>query len=242
VITVETRDRVGATVTSAAMTTRIEELLENNRALVAQQLLIDPDYFQRLAEGQHPEFLWIGCSDSRVPPDRITGTSPGHMFVHRNIANLVVQTDMNLLSVLQYAVDVLRVDHVIVCGHYGCGGVKAAMGTVRHGLIDHWLRTLQDTQKYYWRELAPLEEPARFARMVELNVIEQVYNVGKTTILQDAWQARGRPYVHGWVYDLDTGYIRPQTGMINSEEGVQAICKFGAARPGVDPPISHVAA
>jgi len=208
------------------MTTRIDELLRNNQRLVGEQLKQDPDYFQRLAEGQHPEFLWIGCSDSRVPPDRITGTSPGHMFVHRNIANLVVQTDMNLLSVLQYAVQVLKVEHVIVCGHYGCGGVKAAMSGARHGLIDNWLRTLKDTQDYYWRQLAPLDEAARFARMVELNVIEQVYNLGKTSILQEAWQATGMPQLHGWVYDLDTGYIVPQTGSIDSDEKMREICKF----------------
>jgi carbonic anhydrase len=208
------------------MSTRIDELLRNNQTLVGEQLKQDPDYFQRLAEGQHPEFLWIGCSDSRVPPDRITGTSPGHMFVHRNIANLVVQTDMNLLSVLQYAVEVLKVEHVIVCGHYGCGGVKAAMSGARHGLIDNWLRTLKDTQDYYWRQLSPLGEAARFARLVELNVIEQVYNLGKTSIVQDAWQATGKPHIHGWVYDLDTGYIIPQTGAIQGDEEMRAICKF----------------
>ena len=208
------------------MSARIEQLLQNNKALVAKQLRADPDYFQKLAEGQHPEFLWIGCSDSRVPPDRITGTSPGHMFVHRNIANLVVQTDMNLLSVLQYAVEVLHVDHVIVCGHYGCGGVKAAMGNDRHGLIDNWLRTVKDTQQYYWRELSTLREEARFARMVELNVIEQVYNLGKTSIMRGAWQELGKPFLHGWVYDLNTGYIEPQTGMINSDQGIRDICKF----------------
>ena len=135
------------------MISRIEELLRNNRAFVEQQLQLDPGYFDKLAEGQHPGFLWVGCSDSRVPPDRITGTSPGDMFVHRNIANLVVQTDMNFLSVLQYAVEVLQVQHVIVCGHYGCGGVKAAMGHEHHGLIDNWLRTVKDTQQYFWREL-----------------------------------------------------------------------------------------
>jgi carbonic anhydrase len=208
------------------MIARIEALLENNRAFVAEQLRQDEGYFARLADGQHPEFLWIGCSDSRVPPDRITGTRPGHMFVHRNIANLVVQTDMNLLSVLQYAVEVLKVDHVIVCGHYGCGGVKAAMGSERHGLIDNWLRTLKDTQEYYWRQLAHLDEIARLERLVELNVIEQVYNLGKTSIVQKAWAIAGKPYVHGWVFDLNTGYIIPQTGMINSDAAIRKICKF----------------
>src|SRR5258706_14599509 len=224
------------------MIARIEQLLENNKAFVTRQLQLDPDYFDKLAEGQHPEFLWIGCSDSRVPPDRITGTSPGDMFVHRNIPNLVVQTAMNLLSGLQYAVEVLQVKHVIVCGHYGCGGVKAAMGHEHHGLIANWLRTVKDTQDYFWQELTPLDEATRFRRLGELNVIEQVYNLGKTNIIQSAW-ARGarphmttprptdtsvdpqrgsgptwerhgrRPYIHGWVFDLASGYIQPQTSM-----------------------------
>jgi carbonic anhydrase len=148
------------------------------------------------------------------------------MFVHRNIANLVVQTDMNLLSVLQYAVEVLKVEHVIVCGHYGCGGVRAAMGAARHGLIDNWLRTLKDTQDYYWRQLAPLHEVARQERMVELNVIEQVYNLGKTSIVQKSWAIAGKPYIHGWVFDVSTGYLRPQTRMINSDAAIRQICKF----------------
>jgi carbonic anhydrase len=205
---------------------RIEQLLNNNRQFVQDQLKLDPGYFDKLAEGQHPEFLWIGCSDSRVPPDRITGTQPGDMFVHRNIANLVVQTDMNLLSVLQYAVEVLKVNHVIVCGHYGCGGVKAAMGHEQHGLIDNWLRTLKDTQQYFWQELEPLDETARFRRMVELNVIEQVYNLGKTNIVQNAWKAGARPFIHGWVFDLGSGRIHPQTSMINSDDAIGEVCKF----------------
>jgi carbonic anhydrase len=205
---------------------RIEQLLQNNRQFVQDQLQLDPGYFDTLAEGQHPEFLWIGCSDSRVPPDRITGTQPGDMFVHRNIANLVVQTDMNLLSVLQYAVEVLKVNHVIVCGHYGCGGVKAAMGHEHHGLIDNWLRTLKDTQQYFWQQLEPMDEAARFRRMVELNVIEQVYNLGKTSIVQNAWKAGGKPYIHGWVFDLGTGHIHPQTSMINNNDAIGEVCKF----------------
>jgi carbonic anhydrase len=211
------------------MIERIEELLRNNEAFVAEHLRLDPHYFEQLSEGQHPSFLWIGCSDSRVSPDRITGTEPGDMFVHRNIANLVVQTDMNLLSVLQYAVDVLEVQHVIVCGHYGCGGVKAAMGEPRHGLIDNWLRTLKDTELYFGNELAALDEHARFRRMVELNVIEQVYNLGKTSIVQGAWKRAGRPYIHGWVFDLASGYVRPQTSMINNDDAMQEVCKYHRA-------------
>jgi carbonic anhydrase len=211
------------------MIERIEELLRNNEAFVAEHLRLDPDYFAQLSQGQHPSFLWIGCSDSRVSPDSITGTQPGDMFVHRNIANLVVQTDMNLLSVLQYAVDVLAVEHVIVCGHYGCGGVRAAMGEPRHGLIDHWLRSVKDTELYFAHALVDLGDDERFRRLVELNVVEQVYNLGKTSIVQNAWKRRRRPWIHGWVFDLATGYIRPQTGMINDDGAMQAICKFQGA-------------
>jgi carbonic anhydrase len=208
------------------MTRRIEELLRNNKGFVAEALRLDPGYFDKLAEGQHPEFLWIGCSDSRVAPNLITATEPGDMFVHRNIANLVVQTDVNLLSVLQYAVEVLKVNHVIVCGHYGCGGVKAALGHEQHGLIDNWLRTIKDTQNYYWKQLEALDEKRRFDRMVELNVIEQVYNLGKTNIVQNAWKTRAAPHIHGWVFDLSTGFIEPQTPMINNDEAILEICKF----------------
>jgi carbonic anhydrase len=207
---------------------RIEQLLRNNQRFVERQLALDPAYFDRLADGQHPQFLWIGCSDSRVPPDRITGTEPGDMFVHRNIANLVVQTDMNLLSVLQYAVEVLQVQHVIVCGHYGCGGVRAAMGDASHGLIDNWLRTVKDTGAYYQRQLAPLDEAARFDRLVELNVIEQVYNLGKTSIVQNAWRHSTRPHLHGWVYDLHSGRLHPQTGMLSGDAALAEVCKFHA--------------
>ena len=208
------------------MIARIEELLNNNKAFVEEELRRDPSYFDKLAEGQHPEFLWIGCSDSRVAPNLITATEAGDMFVHRNIANLVVQTDVNLLSVLQYAVDVLKVNHVIVCGHYGCGGVKAAMGHQHHGLIDNWLRTIKDTQNYYWKQLQPLDEAQRFKRLVELNVIEQVYNLGKTNVVQNAWLTQGRPTLHGWVFDLATGFIEPQTPMISDNEAMLQICKF----------------
>ena len=204
----------------------IEQLLANNQEWVAEHLQLDAMYFEKMAQGQQPKFLWIGCSDSRVPPDQITKTSPGDIFVHRNIANLVVQTDMNMLSVLQFAVDVLHVEHVIVCGHYGCGGVQAAMGTEQLGLIDNWLRQIKDTQNYYWKQLAELDEPARFDRLVELNVIEQVYNLGKTSTIQNAWMRQSAPYLHGWVYDLKTGLIKVQTSSINSEEALKAVCKF----------------
>ncbi|GAB3176889.1 carbonate dehydratase [Telluribacter humicola] len=204
----------------------IQQLLDNNQEWVAEQLQLDASYFEKMAQGQQPKFLWIGCSDSRVPPDQITKTSPGDIFVHRNIANLVVQTDMNMLSVLQYAVDVLHVEHVIVCGHYGCGGVKAAMGNEQLGLIDNWLRQIKDTQNYYWKQLAELDEPTRFDRLVELNVIEQVYNLGKTNTIQNAWARQAGPYLHGWVYDLNTGLIKTQTHSISSEEALREVCKF----------------
>lgn len=204
----------------------IATLLENNKAWIDEKLSLDPLYFENMAKGQQPRILWIGCSDSRVPPNEITQTAPGDIFVHRNIANIVVQTDMNMLSVLQYAVDVLKVQHVIVCGHYGCGGVLAAMGNHQYGLIDNWLRTIKDTQNYYWQQLKTLDDEARGRRLVELNVIEQVYNLGKTNTIQNAWNNEGRPYLHGWVYDLKTGKIHTQTSQIGNEEDLKSTCKF----------------
>ncbi len=208
------------------MKNEISNLLTNNQEWVTEKLQLDPEFFEKGAQGQHPKYLWIGCSDSRVPPDEITKTSPGEIFVHRNIANLVVQTDMNMLSVLQYAVDVLKVEHVIVCGHYGCGGVDAAMGTHQYGLIDNWIRQIKDTQNYYWKQLDELDKAARFARLVELNVIEQVYNLGKTNTIQNAWKEGSRPQLHGWVYDLKTGKIKEQTSNIHDEETLKEVCKF----------------
>lgn len=151
------------------------------------------------------------------------------MFVHRNIANLIVATDMNMLSVLQYAVEVLQVQHVIVCGHYGCGGVKAAIDNHQYGLIDNWLRTIKDTQNYYWAQLKDKNDNERFNRMVELNVIEQIYNLGKTYTIQNSWIKGQYPYLHGWVYDIYTGHIKVQAGMINAEETLKAVCKFEQA-------------
>jgi carbonic anhydrase len=204
----------------------IEKMLSNNREWVAEQLAMNPEYFQRLAKGQSPSILWIGCADSRVPPNEITKTHPGDIFVHRNVANLVVQTDMNMLSVVQYAVEVLQVAHVVVCGHYGCGGVLAAMGNHQYGLIDNWLRTIKDTQNYYWQQLKDLDEHARGRRMVELNVIEQIHNLGKTSIIQNAWRTSGKPSIHGWAYDLETGLIKSLTSAIGDEESLKETCKF----------------
>jgi carbonic anhydrase len=187
----------------------LAELFENNQAWAADLVARDPDFFAGLAERQSPEYLWIGCSDSRVPANQIVGLAPGEVFVHRNVANVVVHTDLNCLSVLQYAVDVLSVRHVIVCGHYGCGGVRAAIDGSRHGLVDNWLRHVVDVGEKHESELAALAgDQERFARLCELNVVEQVVNVCRTTIVADAW-ARGQELtVHGVIYGLEDGLLR----------------------------------
>jgi carbonic anhydrase len=187
-----------------------EKLLLENKAWAAERVQDDPEYFERLSKIQEPEFLWIGCSDSRVPANEITGTQPGEIFVQRNIANLVVHTDFNLLSVLDYAVNHLRVTHIIVCGHYGCGGVKAAMTHADLGMLNKWLRHIKDVYRFHERELLNIpNEGARLARLVELNVQEQVQNLAKTSIVQRAWKRHQRPHLHGWVYGLDNGIVRP---------------------------------
>lgn len=185
-----------------------DKLFINNKKWVKDKLSLDPQYFQKLAKGQTPKYLFIGCSDSRVPANEITGTDPGEMFVHRNIANLVVHTDINLMSVLQYAVDVLKVEHILVCGHYGCGGVKAALDNQDNGLIDKWLRNIKDIYRIYRSELDSItDENLKFKRLVELNVREQVYHLSSTSIVQHAL-ARGQDLqVHGWVYDINDGYL-----------------------------------
>ena len=183
-------------------------LLENNKNWVKEQLNLNPTYFEKLAKGQSPEYLWIGCSDSRVPANQITGTEPGEVFVHRNIANMVVHSDMNMLSVLSYAVEVLKVKHVIVCGHYGCGGVIAAMKNQQFGLIDNWLRHIKDVYRYHHVELDAIEdENERARRFVEVNVQEQVHDLGKTSIVQNAWKRNQPLHIHGWVYDINDGLI-----------------------------------
>ena len=185
-----------------------ERLLLENKAWAEERVLLDADYFKRLAQIQEPEFLWIGCSDSRVPANEITGTEPGEILVHRNISNLVVHTDLNMLSVLQYAVQVLKVKHVIVCGHYGCGGVKAAVSHQNLGLINKWLRNIKDVYFFHKEELQALPEgDARVDRLVELNVQEQVMNLAKTSIIQMAWRGDNRPTLHGWVYRLSDGIL-----------------------------------
>ena len=187
-----------------------EKLLLENKAWAEEKSLSNPEYFKVLAAQQAPEFLWIGCSDSRVPTNQITGTLPGEIFVHRNISNLVVNTDLNMLSVLQYAVEVLKVKHVIVCGHYGCGGIKAAMGKHHYGIINHWLKNIKDVYRMYRNEVDSLPtEDERVDRLTELNVREQIFNLAKTSIIQKAWKEDNRPHLHGWVYGLNDGIIKP---------------------------------
>jgi carbonic anhydrase len=187
-----------------------EKLLLENKAWATEQVQIDPEFFKRLQHIQTPEFLWIGCSDSRVPADKITGTQPGEIFVHRNIANMVVHTDINLLSVLEYAVVYLKVKHVIVCGHYGCGGVKAAMGNQSLGIINKWLRNIKDVYRIHEQEIKQQpDEEKRLNMLIEYNVREQVLNLAKTSIIQKAWKEENRPHLHGWVYGLHDGIIKP---------------------------------
>jgi carbonic anhydrase len=185
-----------------------EKLLLENKAWAHERLQSDPNYFNHLADIQHPEFLWIGCADSRVPANEITNTEPGEMFVHRNIANMVVHTDLNMLSVLQYAVEHLKVDHIIVTGHYGCGGIKAAMTNKSFGLINKWLRNIKEVYRIHKEEIDQLaDENKKADRLVELNVIEQVHNLAKTSIVQQAWRKDQRPMLHGWVYGLKDGIL-----------------------------------
>lgn len=186
-----------------------KKLLLANKAWVQDRLSADTHYFEEMAKDQKPEFLWIGCADSRVPAEEITGTDPGELFVHRNIANLVVHTDLNMLSVVQYAVEVLKVRHIIVCGHYDCGGVKNAMSHTDLGLINKWLRHIKDVYRIYSRELEAIGDlRARYDRLVELNTIEQVQNLAQTSIIQKAWKQMDQPTVHGWIYDMRTGALK----------------------------------
>jgi carbonic anhydrase len=192
-----------------------EILLKDNKAWAAGKLSDDPEYFDRLAHLQTPEFLWIGCSDSRVPANEITGTQPGEIFVHRNVANLVINTDVNVLSVLDYAVNHLKVKHVIICGHYGCGGIKAATTkTDFRPVLNMWLRNIKDVYRLHREELDSIkEEEIRCDRLTELNVKEQILNLAKTSIIQRAWQNEQRPDLHGWVYGLKDGILNPVVEM-----------------------------
>jgi len=185
-----------------------KKILDNNKQWVESQIAVDPEYFKDLSKGQNPPLLWIGCSDSRVPANEIIGAKPGEVFVHRNIANMVVHSDMNMLSVLDYAVNVLKVKHVIVCGHYGCGGVKAAMSNDSIGIIDNWIRHIKDVYRLHNIYLDSIEdENERFNAFVELNVKEQVFDLAKTSIVQSAWKKGQDLSLHGWAYGLNSGYV-----------------------------------
>ncbi|RJX21323.1 MAG: carbonate dehydratase [Ammonifex sp.] len=197
-------------------------LFENNQKWAARMSLSDPTFFPKLAKQQSPEFLWIGCSDSRVPANEIVGLLPGELFVHRNIANLVIHTDMNCLSVLQYAVEILKVKHIIVCGHYGCGGVKAALESHPHGLIDNWLRHIRDVYRRKAQDLMRIvDEQQRVDRLCELNVVEQVTNVGNTTIVQEAWQRGQLLTIHGWIYGIANGLLKDLGVCLSSNEDLR---------------------
>jgi carbonic anhydrase len=203
---------------------KLRILFKNNKDWVASRLSKDPQYFRRMAEAQDPLYLWIGCSDSRVPANEIVGLEPGELFVHRNVANLFPHTDFNCLSVLEYAVDLLNIQHVIVCGHYGCSGVKAAMEDHRLGLVDNWLRNIRDVYARSKEELEKIsDQKERYNRLVELNVMQQVLNVCHTTIVQGAW-TRGQPlWIHGWVYDLASGMLKDLDCCISSIDQVEVI-------------------
>ena len=202
----------------------LPELFAKNRAWAAHMRAVQPTFFEELSRQQSPHYLWIGCSDSRVPANEIVGLLPGELFVHRNVANLVIHTDMNCLSVLQYAIDQLRIKHVIVCGHYGCGGVRAALQRQPHGLIDNWLRHIRDIAQRHRQELDALaDDEARLKRLCELNIVNQVVNVGNTTIVQDAWVRGQSVQIHGWVYDLADGLLNDLGVSIGSPADLETL-------------------
>ncbi len=203
-----------------------KKLIEGNKRFAMSKKFQDPLYFKKLSMGQKPEYLWIGCSDSRVPANEVTNTESGEIFVHRNIANLVIHTDMNLLSVLEYAVKHLKVKHIIVCGHYGCGGVMAAMSNERHGFVDNWLRAIKDVYKNNIDALEAIEDmDKRLDRLTELNVIEQVRNLAKTIIVQEAWKTRSL-HLHGWVYGINSGLVTDLSVIHDGTEDIDPIYRF----------------
>jgi carbonic anhydrase len=203
-----------------------KRLLEGNQKFVQLSTMHNPNFFEDLAKAQKPKVLWIGCADSRVPANQITGTLPGEVFVHRNIANVVVHTDMNCLSVIEYAVHFLEVEHIIVCGHYGCGGVLGALSRNKNGLIDNWLCHIKDVYRLHSDELQQLTHEEQFRRLVELNVIEQVSNVCKTSIVQASWEKRNLPHVHGWVYDLSNGFVKDLNVNIKCSDDLAQVYQF----------------
>jgi len=199
-----------------------KKIIENNKAWVESKLAVDPDFFNRLKDTQSPPLLWIGCSDSRVPANEIIGAQPGEVFVHRNIANMVIHSDMNMLSVLDYSVNVLKVKHIIVCGHYGCGGVKAAMGNTSVGIIDNWIRHIKDSYKFRKNDIEAIEdEKERFDRFVEWNTKQQVLNLAVTSIVQQAWSKGQELAIHGWVYGLDTGLVKDLEVTFSSHDDIR---------------------
>ena len=201
-----------------------KKILDNNKNWVESQLAIDKEYFKDLAKGQQPPLLWIGCSDSRVPANEIIGAKPGEVFVHRNIANMVVHSDMNMLSVLDYAVNVLKVNHVLVCGHYGCGGIKAAMGNDSIGIIDNWIRHIKDVYRLHQTYLDSIEnETDRFNAFVEINVKEQVFDLAKTSIVQSAWKNGQELTLHGWAYGLNSGFVTDLEVNISSNKDLDEV-------------------
>jgi len=209
------------------MAETIKDLQQGNRAWVKNTIKHNPDFFVKLSEGQTPKFLWIGCADSRVPATEITNALPGSIFVQRNIANVVVHTDSNLLSVVNYAVKVLKVKHIIVCGHYGCGGVKAAMSNEKFGFLDNWLMHIKDVYRLHEAELDAIkDDEKRCDRYVELNVVEQVGNLAKVSFIQEEWEQGDFPYIHGWVYSLKDGYLKDLGVTINNNEDLDAVYKY----------------
>ena len=221
---------------------KIEDLLESNREWAEALKAEDPQFFERLSESQNPEFLWIGCSDSRISPTSSIGLLPGEMFVHRNVANLVNHSDMNCLAVMQFAIEVLKVEHVIVCGHYGCGGVKAAFDDARYGLVDNWLRYIQDTMHKHQAALQKLPDyERRLDRLCELNVIEQVISVGETTIVQDAWDRGQTLYLHGWIYRIGEGIYRDMKITVRSLDELNAM-RTATYKPAETRPVGSVPA
>ena len=211
----------------------LSHLFDNNRAWSERLRRIDPEFFARLSRQQRPRYLWIGCADSRVPANEIVGLLPGELFVHRNVANVVVHTDLNCLSVMQFAIDVLQVEHVIVCGHYGCGGVLAALRREKHGLVDNWLRHVQDVHGRHRAQVDALDgEPRRHDRLCELNVLEQVVNVSEATVVRDAWARGQKLAVHGWIYDIADGLLR-DLGICVAAEG-ELPAAADAARAGLE--------
>jgi carbonic anhydrase len=209
----------------------IQKLLEQNQAWAARKIAREPDFFSKSKDIQTPKFLWIGCSDSRVPASEITDTDAGEIFEHRNIANVVDHTDLNVLSVIQYGVEVLKIKHIIVCGHYGCGGIKTALSAKSNGLIDNWLRNIKDIYRLHHGELDHLEPKLKFKKLVELNVIENAFNVCKTSIVQQAWQNNQALFVHGWVYDLETGYIKDLNITTSDNQKLHQVYQFDKDLP-----------